>query len=151
MALIAALGVWNVQLRSEQDDLQRIVAERDELVARLTEVGPARIAVIERRGGQGPRYATVVVKDSQIRVITETLPPQPGEITYWLWGLRSLDDSSPVPLAGFKVPETLFSACNIEPPTGGEEIRAFAISAEPGPERPIEPTDVVGRGEAITG
>ena len=151
VALIAALGVWNVQLRSHQDDLLRIVAQRDELVARLTEAGPAQIAIIQRPGGAGPRYATVVVKDGRIGLITETLPTQPGDVTYWLWGLRSLDDDSPVPLAGFKVPETLFSACNIEPPAGAEEIRAFAISAEPGPERPTKPTDEVGRGAATIG
>ena len=151
VALIAALGVWNVQLRSHQDDLQRIVAQRDELVARLTEPGPARIAIIQRRGGEGPRYATVVVKDGRIGLITETLPAQPGKITYWLWGLHTLDDQSPVPLAGFRVPDTLFSACNIDPPAGAGSIQAFAISAEPGPERPTKPTDVVGSGAATVG
>jgi hypothetical protein len=146
VALLAALGAWNVQLRSDQDRLQDVVAQRDALVARLTEPGPARVAVIRGPGGTGDRRATVVVKDGRVGLITETLPPESGARTYWLWSLRGPDDADPVPLAGFTVPETRFSACNIEPPPGVDVSRAFAISAEPGPDRPTKPTDVVAFG-----
>jgi hypothetical protein len=54
-----------------------------------------------------------------------------------------------VPLAGFQVPKTRFSACNIEPPAG-LDARMFAISAEPGRQRPVRPTDLVGLGTAAT-
>jgi hypothetical protein len=148
LVLIAALGAWNVELRSRQDDLQQIVTQRDALVARLTDAGPAEIAIIRGPGGEGNRYATVVVKQGRIGLITETLPPRSSPTTYWLWGLRSPDDKNPVPLAGFMVPKTRFSACNIEPPAGAADLRAFAISAEPGPQRPAKPTDLVGSGPA---
>lgn len=151
LALIAGLGVWNVELRSRQDDLQQIVARRDALVARLTEQGPADIAIIRDPDDTGRRYATVVVKQGRIGLITETLPPLSGNTTYWLWSLRSENDKNPVPLAGFTVPSTKFSACNIEPPAGLDTNRAFAISAEPGLERPTEPTDLVGLGQASDG
>jgi hypothetical protein len=142
VALIAALGAWNVQLRSEQDDLRRFVAERDELVQRLTEPGEADIAVIKEIG-TGDRKATVVVKDGRVSLITEDLPRREGNGTYWLWSAPAGAD--PVPLAGLNVPATRLSACNVELPAG-VDTRAFAISAEPGPERPARPTQLVGQG-----
>jgi hypothetical protein len=151
LALIAGLGAWNVELRSRQDDFQQMVAQRDDLVARLTEQGPADITIIRDPDDAGSRYATVVVKQGRIGLITETLPPLSGNTTYWLWSLRSETDKNPVPLAGFTVPSTRFSACNIEPPAGLDTIRAFAISAEPGPERPTTPTDLIGLGRTLDG
>jgi Anti-sigma-K factor rskA len=151
VALLAALGAWNVQLRSDQDRLRDVVAQRDALVARLTDAGPARVAIIRGPAGSGDRRATVVVKDGRVGLITETLPPESGGRTYWLWSLRGPDDAAPVPLAGFTVPETRFSACNIEPPAGVDVTRAFAISDEPGPKRPTRPTDVVAFGSTGPG
>ena len=145
--LFAALGAWNLQLRSEQDELRRFVAERDQLVQRLTEPGEADIAVINEIG-TGDRKATVVVKDGRVSLITEDLPRRPDEGTYWLWSAPEGRD--PVPLAGLNVPATRLSACNIELPAG-VDTRAFAISAEPGPQRPDRPTRVVGQGETLTG
>jgi hypothetical protein len=152
VALIAALGAWNVQLRSDRDDLHRVVAQREELVQRLTAAGPAQVAIIRRPDGTRDRYATVVVKDGRIGLITERLQPSDDDTdaTYWLWSLREPDDPSPVPLAGFRVPGTRFSACNIEPPAGFDP-RMFAISAEPGPQRPVKPSHLVGLGTATTG
>ena len=150
VALLAALGAWNVQLRSDQDRLRDVVAQRDALVARLTEAGPARLAII-RDPGTGERRATVVVKDGRVGLITETLPPDSGDRTYWLWSVRGEGDPDPVPLAGFTVPETRFSACNIEPPAGVDVTRAFAISAEPGLDRPRKPTLVVASGSISPG
>ncbi len=153
VALLAAVGAWNVQLRSDQDRLRdavaqrdAMVAQRDALVARLTDPGPARVAVIRGPGGTGQRRATVVVKDGRLGLITETLPPEPAPRTYWLWSLQGPHDADPVPLAGFTVPVTRFSACNIEPPAGVDVSKAFAISAEPGPDRPTRPTEVVAFG-----
>jgi Anti-sigma-K factor rskA, C-terminal len=147
VALIAALGAWNVKLHADQDQLRDIVAQRDALVARLTEPGPAEVAVI-RQGpaGTGERRATVVVKDGRVGLITETLQPQPAGRAYWLWSLAGAGDTHPVPLASFPVPETKLSACNIEPPAGVDVTRAFAISEEPATARPSTPTDVVAYG-----
>jgi hypothetical protein len=147
VALIAALGVWNVKLHSDQDRLREVVAQRDALVARLTQPGPAEVAVI-RQGpdGTGERRATVVVKDGRVGLITETLQPQPTGRTYWLWSLAGPRDADAVPLASFPVPETKLSACNIEPPAGVDVTRAFAISMEPATATPKTPTDVVAYG-----
>jgi hypothetical protein len=149
VALLAALGAWNVQLRSDQDDLQRVVAQRDELVQRLTAAGPAEIAIIQVPGTR-ERTATVVVKDGRVGLITEKLTRRPGDGTYWLWSMRDPEDPSPVPLAGFNVPETRFSSCNIEPPAGAD-LRTFAISEELGLQRPARPGKVVGLGAADVG
>ena len=150
LAAVGALVAWNARLRADQHDLRRIVAQREALVQRLTSAGPAQIAIIRRPDGTGDRYATVVVKDGRIGLITETLQPQKDDSTYWLWSLSSANDASPVPLAGFQVPETRFSACNIEPPAGLEAY-AFEISVEPGPQRPAKPGRLVGLGETTTG
>jgi anti-sigma factor RsiW len=147
VALIAALGAWNVKLHSDQDQLRDVVAQRDALVARLTEPGPAEVAVIRQgRTGTGERQATVVVKDGRVGLITETLDPQPTGRAYWLWSLAGPGDAHPVPLANFPVPETRLSACNIEPPAGVDVTRAFAISEEPATARPTTPTEVVAYG-----
>ena len=146
VALIAGLAVWNVTLQSDQGRLRDVVAQRDELVARLTEAGPARVAIIRGPSGTGDRQATVVVKQGRVGLITETLPPEPPGRTYWLWSLRNSADTDPVPLANFTVPETRFSACNIEPPAGVDVTRAFAISDEPGTGRPTRPTHKVAFG-----
>ena len=146
VTLIAALTVWNIRLHSDQDRLRDVVAQRDALVTRLTEAGPARVAVIRGPEGSGERRATVVVKQGRVGLVTETLPPDAPGQTYWLWSLRGPTDQDPVPLAGFSVPESRFSACNIEPPAGVDVSRAFAISAEPGTARPTRPTDIVAFG-----
>jgi hypothetical protein len=151
LALIVALVAWNVKLHSDQDQLRNAVAERDELVTRLTEAGPARIAIIRGPAGTGDRSATVVVKQGRIGLVTETLPPQPSDRTYWLWSLRDRRDPNPVPLANFAVPESRLSACNIEPPPGVDPDRAFAISTEPASVRPTTPTDVVAYGSTTDG
>jgi hypothetical protein len=151
LALIAGLAAWNVRLHSDQDRLRDVVAQRDALVARLTEAGPARVAIIRGPAGTGERRATVVVKQGRLGLITETLPPgSPGRM-YWLWSLRGATDAAPVPLAGFTVPETRFSACNIEPPAGVDVTRSFAISEEPGTARPTRPTDLVAFGSTDPG
>ncbi len=151
LALIVALVAWNVKLHSDQDQLRDVVAQRDELVARLTEAGPARISIIRGPEGTGGRSATVVVKQGRIGLITETLPPQSSDRTYWLWSLRDRRDPSPVPLANFAVPESRLSACNIEPPAGVDPDRAFAISSEPASVPPTTPTHVVAYGATTDG
>ena len=150
VALLAALGAWNVQLRSDQDRLRDVVSQRDALVARLTEAGPARVAVI-RDPNTGERRATVVVKDGRVGLITETLAPESAGRTYWLWSASGPRDPTPVPLAGFSVPASRFSACNIEPPAGADVTRAFAISEEPGAGRPARPTQLVAFGSSSPG
>jgi hypothetical protein len=149
VVLVAALGIWNVQLRSEQDDLRRIVAQREAAIQELTADGPARIAAVTEDGKPGTRYATVVVKEGRLEVITETLAPTSGEVTYWLWRLTGPTDAQPVPIEGFRVPSSRFGVNTLRL-SGSDLVRVplFAVSKEPSPRRPDKPTDIVGVGAA---
>ena len=82
IALLVALVAWNVRLRSEQEDLRRLVAQRsaevaqrdvliaqrDAAIRELTSNSPARIAAMTANGQPSDvRRATVVVRGDQHR------------------------------------------------------------------------------------
>lgn len=152
VALIAALGVWNVQLRSDQDSLQQVVAQREAAIQQLTSSGPARVAALTADGKPSPtRKATVVVRGNQVEIIVETLGATPVDSTYWLWTLNC-DGGLPKaknlkPVRGFTVTQSAFSVRDIGSDADAATATCFAISLEPGTGTPAEPTDVQAAGK----
>jgi hypothetical protein len=150
LALIAGLGVWNVQLRSDQDDLRRIVAQRDAAIQQLTANGPARVAALTVNGQPSPeRRATLVVRGNQVEIIMETLGPTTGDQRYWLWTLRC-DTPQPTdlkPIRGFTVTQPEFSVRDIGSDPGVATATCFAISSEIGSATPTTPRQVVAVGQ----
>jgi hypothetical protein len=150
LALVAGLGVWNVQLRSDQDDLRRLVAQRDAAIQQLTASGPARVAALTGNGQPSPeRRATLVVRGDQVEIIVETLVPTTGNERYWLWTLRC-DTPQPTdlkPIKGFTVTQPEFSVRDIGSDPGVATATCFAISSEVGSATPTTPRQVVAVGQ----
>jgi len=139
VAVIAGLGGWNAKLHSDQSDLQRRVAQRDAVIQKLTEPGPARVVALNDAAGQ--RVATVVARPTDTEVVAEALPATTGDVHYWLWGLDSLGEPSPVPLAAFTVSSGEVSVQVVgSSNTGLDKFGAFAVSRELGAGKPKVPT-----------
>lgn len=149
VALIAGLAVWNVQLRSDRDDLQQIVAQRETAIAQLTANGPATVAALTSNGKPNPtRQATLVIRGTQVEVIVETLGATTGDVRYWLWTLDC--DGAPKdlkPIRGFTVTQPEFSVRDVGSDPGVASATCFAISQETGPATPVKPATVVAIGK----
>lgn len=150
VALIAVLGVWNFQLRSDQDNLQQIVAQREAAIQQLTANGPARVAALTGDGKpSATRKATLVVRGNQVEIIIETLDATTPNETYWLWTLRC-DTPKPTdlkPIQGFTVTQSEFSVRNIGSEPGAATATCFALSSEVGTAKPTTPREVVAVGQ----
>jgi hypothetical protein len=150
LALIAGLLVSNARLRDQQDDLRRVVAQRDAAIQQLTANGPARVAALTADGQPSPeRRATLVVRGDRIEIIVETLGATSGDETYWLWTLRC-DTPRPTdlkPIRGFTVAQSEFSVRDIGSDPGVARARCFAISSELGTATPKVPRQVVAVGQ----
>ncbi len=146
--LIVTLGLWNLRLRSEQNDLRQIVAQRERAIEQLTADGPARIAALnDPQVKAAPRRATVVVRGDRVEVITETLQVSDRDVTYWLWTL-GCDLTNLKPIRGFQVPRSQFSVNSIGSDPGFARAPCFAVSQEVGPATPKAPRKVVAVGAA---
>jgi hypothetical protein len=152
VALIAALGVWNVQLRSDQDNLKQVVAQREAAIEQLTSNGPARVAALTQNGAPSEtRKATLVVRGNQVEIIIENLGANPANETYWLWtlncdgGLTKAKDTKPV--RGFTITQSAFSVRNIGSDADAATATCFAISLEPGTATPAAPSNVQAAGQ----
>ena len=150
LALIAGLLVSNARLRDQQDDLRRVVAQRDAAIQQLTANGPARVAALTADGQPSPeRRATLVVRGDRVEIIVETLGATSGDETYWLWTLRC-DTPRPTdlkPIRGFTVAQSEFSVRDIGSDPGVARARCFAISSELGTATPKVPRRVVAVGQ----
>jgi hypothetical protein len=150
VALIAVLGVWNFQLRSDQNNLQQIVAQREAAIQQLTANEPARVAALtDPKKPTDPREATLVVRGNQVEIIVETLGATPTNRTYWLWTLTCNNGkaANPKPVRGFTITQSAFSVRNIGSDADAATATCFAISSEPGTETPVTPTDVEAIGQ----
>lgn len=152
VALIAALGVWNLQLRSDQDNLKQVVAQREEVLQQLTANGPARVAALtDPAGASAPRKATLVVRGNQVEIIVETLRATPTDRTYWLWTLNCDDGAKdPKPVRGFTITQSAFSVRNIGSDADAATATCFAISSEPGTAKPSSPHQLQAIGQPGT-
>ena len=147
VALIAALGAWNLRLRADQDDLRQVVAQRNAAIEQLTRGGPARVAALTADGKPSPqRRATVVVRGDRIEIITEGLDAS-DRVTYWLWALKC-DVTDLQPVQGFQLTGSRFSVQSIGSDADAAGAPCFAVSEELGSARPAEPREVVALGAA---
>lgn len=149
LAFVAGLAAWNVQLRSDRDQLQQVVAQREAALAQLTSNGPARVAALAPFGKPtDPRQATLVVRGDRVEIIVEGLPETSGDQRYWLWTLRC--DTQPEdlrPIRGFEVTQPAFSVRSIGSDPGLASATCFAISREVGTATPTAPREVVLAGQ----
>jgi hypothetical protein len=150
VVLIAALGVWNLRLRADQDELRQIVAQREAAIAQLTADGPAQVAAVQAVNAkleqQSLRRATIVVQNGRTQIIVESLDPRVGRDSYWLWTLNC-DVTDLKPITGFQVRQRGFSIQNVGSDPGLATTQCFALSAESAPGTPSKPGTVVAVGQ----
>jgi len=150
VVLLAALGVWNLRLRADQDELRRTVAQREAVIEELTKEGPARVAALESTSVKGRRLLTIVVRTGGVDVVSEALTPNDVATSkYWLWGLAGPTDPTPTPILGFDVSEPGVSVRTVLSNARELDVAAlFAISRENGLARPEKPANVLAAGAA---
>ena len=86
VAAIVGLGIWNVVLTSDRNELQATVAEQSQMVNGLLLPGQATIAPLEESGAGS--VATVVARGAEVDVVTHGLPVNDAHsTTYVLWGM----------------------------------------------------------------
>jgi anti-sigma-K factor RskA len=145
VALIVALGVWNVFLADSRSQAEAAAAAQARIIDRLLIPGRATITPVSDRDGH--RLATVVARDSDIQVVTDGLDVNDvDDTTYVVWGMGG---DHPVALGVFDVVHSQIDLRNVGSTASGlDDYPAYGISLEPGRQAPAAPTDVVATGEA---
>jgi anti-sigma-K factor RskA len=145
---VAALSVWNLNLRDENAGYRDRVTALEQATRLLNEPDTAKVTL---EGSAAGAHATVLAAPAQDRgvLIVENLPPLQRDKVYELWGIPERGAGKPqkaviiVPLQ--EGPQTLEFAMPIERDT------VFAITEEPGPDGSEQPTtQPILTGEAQT-
>jgi hypothetical protein len=146
VAAIVGLGLWNVVLTSDREQLQATVAEQSAMVDGLLAPGQAMIAPLE---ADGRSVATVVARADEVEVITHGLSMNDTDsTTYVLWGMGG---ETAQPLGTFDVTSTHMDMKTVgSGVTGFDQYAAYGISLEPGRKAPSLPTEVVATGEVAS-
>jgi hypothetical protein len=146
VAAVVGLGVWNVVLTEDRQDLRSTVASQSEVMEALLD--PHR-ATLSPLGDDGEPIATVVPRDGELEVVTHGLAPNDAErTTYVVWGLQG---GQPVPLGTFDVQDPQMEMQTVGSGlTGLDQYDEYAVSLEPGQEAPSAPTDVVATGQVTS-
>jgi hypothetical protein len=146
VAAVLGLGVWNLSLNSERQDLQATVAEQRDVVDALLD---PRSVVLDPLGEDGRPVATVVARGSDVQVVTYGLPVNEAATTsYVVWGVG---DAGAKPLGTFDVEQSQIELRTVGSGlTGLDDYAQYAISLEPGQEAPSAPTEVVATGQVTS-
>jgi hypothetical protein len=147
VAAIVGLGIWNVVLTSDRNELQTTVAEQGQMVNGLLVPGQATIASLDESDGRS--VATVVARGDEVDVITHGLSVNDAEATtYVLWGMGG---ETAQPLGTFDVTGSQMQMQTVGSGlTGFDQFHAYGISLEPGQEAPSLPTEVVATGQVTS-
>jgi anti-sigma-K factor RskA len=144
IAAAVGLGIWNVVLDGQREDLRSTVAQQSEVMDALLDPGAAALATV---GGEP--MATVVPHDGELAVVPHGLAANDAaSTTYVVWGLRG---DEPIPLGTFDVEGSQMAVQTVGSGlTGLDQYDAYAVSLEPGQEAPSAPTDVVATGQVTS-
>jgi hypothetical protein len=146
VAAILGLGLWNVVLASDRDQLQSTVAEQNAVMNSLLSPGRATIAPLKE---DGKSVATVVARGDEVDVITHGLSVNdPKSTTYVLWGMGG---DTAQPLGTFDVTSSQMAMKTVGSGlTGFDQYGTYGISLEPGRKAPSLPTGVVATGDVTS-
>jgi Anti-sigma-K factor rskA len=146
VAAILGLGIWNVALNSQRQELEAAVAEQSAVLDGLLTPGRATIAPLD---SDGRPVATVVARGDEVQVVTHGLQVnQARSTTYVLWGL---DGDQATALGTFDVTRSQTDMKTVGSGlTGLDEFPSYGISLEPGQEAPSAPTEVVATGQVTS-
>jgi hypothetical protein len=146
VAAIVGLGLWNVVLTSDRQELQATVAEQSEVMDGLLVPGRPTIAPLEH---DGRSVATVVARGDEVQVITHGLSVNDaGSTTYVLWGMGGETAQA---LGTFDVTSSQMDMKTVGSGlTGFDQFATYGVSLEPGQEAPLLPTEVVATGQVTS-
>lgn len=144
LALVVALGTWNLTLRTERSQAAAAAAQQAAVLDELDDRGIYRIAPLEDPEGQP--VGMVVVHDGVAKVMSNGLPiNDTTRQTMVLWGMRA--SSSPVALGTFDVVAPDLDVRTVSSrSTGLDQYDGYAVSLEPGNQAPSTPTEMVATG-----
>jgi hypothetical protein len=145
-AAIVGLGVWNVVLASDRQQLESTVAEQNAVMNGLLVPGRATIAPLEENG---KAVATVVARGDEVDLITHGLSVNDQKSsTYVLWNMSG---NAAQPLGTFDVSSPKMDMKIVGSGlTGVDSFDTYGISLEPGRKAPSLPTEVVATGEVTS-
>jgi hypothetical protein len=148
VAAVVGLGIWNVSLSTARDRAVETAAEQQAVVEELLQPGAE---VVARMTDDSGAVATVVVRDGDVEVVSQTLPVNDDtEETYVLWGLRD-DSAAPEAIGAFDVERSRLDVHAVgSAPTGAGAYDAYAVSLEPGRQPPAAPSEVLASGQVTS-
>jgi hypothetical protein len=142
--VLVVVAAWNLTLQREVAQQRQLAAQREAQLAQLTQPG-LRIAALRPYDAEGAPVAYVFSRGDVLDVVTSGMGEnRPGRDSFWLWGMS---DQRRVPLGRFDVRTdgmTLHTLGALPAVTG--DVKAFAVSVEPGTARPVKPTRIVALG-----
>ena len=146
VAAILGLGLWNVVLTSDRQELQSTIAEQNRVMNGLLAPGGATVSPLEENG---KAVATVVVRGDEVDLITHGLSVNDrSKSTYVLWGMG---DNVAKPLGTFDVSSSRMDMLTVgSGVTGVDRFATYGVSLEPGRKAPPLPTGVVATGEVTS-
>jgi len=142
VAAIVGLGVWNVVLTSDRQELQSTVAEQSAFMDSLFADGEATVAPMTHRGDM---VAMMVARDGEMGIVPAALSANDAQnSTYVLWGLGQ---GAPTALATFDVERPQLKVQTVgSGQTDLSGYSGFGISLESGRQPPPSPTEIVAQG-----
>jgi hypothetical protein len=146
VAAVLGLGLWNVVLAADRQELQATVAEQNHVMSGLLAPGRAAISPLEKNG---KAVATVVVRGDEVDLITHGLSVNdPSKSTYVLWGMGQ---NTAQPLGTFDVSTPQLKMFTVGSGlTGFDQFATYGVSLEPGRKAPSLPTEVVATGQVTS-
>jgi hypothetical protein len=142
VAAIVGLGLWNVVLTSDRQQLQSTVAEQSAFMDSLFSDGEATVAPMTHRGTM---VAMMVARDGHVAVVPAALSANDAkDSTYVLWGMGK---GMPAALGTFDVERPQLKLQTVgSGQTDLSGYSGFGISLEPGRQAPRSPTEIVAQG-----
>ena len=141
LVLIALLG-WNIVLRDQAAEAQRVAAQRKAVISKLTE-GSSRAAL---RDGGNRTIGYVLQRGTDVQIVADGLTPNDRtKTTYVLWAVQG-SGAPPVAVGTFDI---VRSGLDVRPVAGqapGFGFSRFAVSREAGRTVPDRPSQVVATG-----
>jgi anti-sigma-K factor RskA len=136
---VAALSVWNLNLRDENAGYRDRVTALEQAARLLNEPNTDKVTL---KGSAAQAQATVLAAEGQDRgvLVVENLPPLQRGKVYELWGIPDRGTGRPQKARVFTVPLRRQSVQTLEFQVPIQRGTVFAITEEPGPDGSEQPT-----------
>lgn len=136
--IVAALGVWNIQLQQSVNDKQKTVAIANDVLQ--AELDHPVVAVMPGRGAARGASAKVIEPrhGSSVYMVVNGLPTSPANRVYQLWVMNG--GSHPIPVSAGVFTSSGRGVQYLKMPRPREGYRVTALTVEPGPSGSKSPT-----------